>query len=764
MAVLGGAVVAATALGEGVMRLTHRPATPISAQGRWRTSGLGGGGGVNCVAVDPADPSRAVAGGDISGVHDSADGGSTWTPGAYGDPSESSASTVAALAWSVDPATPDRVWRATSRGRGAHVATLWVSEDAGASWLAVSSDPAFEATSSRPRVVGTLLAQAPGSGGPLYLGTADGRVHRYDLAGADPTAGTLTELAELSGPCTSLALDPRDASRVFVGTRAGAWVLTGIDAGGGVVSARLDAAGAPSRVEELVVLDEDGTLALYAACFDDGILRVDLGTASSAWAAIGGTTMPAGSGWCSLAVRRVDRRTELVAGCSHPSPLPGAGSFDPLTADAFGSVFLAEDAAADIPVWSPLCDGLPEGGLLSPDLAGGAGPWWGYLPVDQGGDSGNRLGQHGYVPEQLAFGAEGDVLSAGTQGVFAFARASRTWAPAMDGLGVTANGMVVADPNLPRRTYVVNVDHVCFVSDDAMVSARKSADGIGGGAGAGFALALETTTTPSRVYLAAGSKLGNLDGQIYTNADPMTFEAWTALPAPPGGHRPLGLAVRRSGSNAVLLAAIQDQGFFRTVVDPDDPSSLVEPWTMATAAGPAVPLRRPLHSEEVPMAWAGEEDAYAFDRASGIWRTRDDGRSWELAWEVSSNEGRGGYLAVGADGMAYVSVGTGPLTGLWRLEETGPVPLPGPDGGFADPGPLVARGEHELLLVDLGGADPGAATTVTLWHSTDDGATFDAGLGDAFLARSSPKVAGMAVDTDGNVYLSMRGAGLIVRR
>jgi len=44
----------------------------------WRSFGLGGGGAVMCVAIDPTNPDIAYAGGDVEGYFKTTDGGRTW--------------------------------------------------------------------------------------------------------------------------------------------------------------------------------------------------------------------------------------------------------------------------------------------------------------------------------------------------------------------------------------------------------------------------------------------------------------------------------------------------------------------------------------------------------------------------------------------------------------------------------------------------------------------------------------------------------------
>lgn len=133
-------------------------------------------------------------------------------------------------------------------------------------------------------------------------------------------------------------------------------------------------------------------------------------------------------------------------------------------------------------------------------------------------------------------------------------------------LGATINLDVLADPNLPGRVYVTDLDWPLLVSSDDLVhvalNTPKDATATGANAGG---LALDTSTTPSTVYV--GTDGGRFKGEIWSNPDPGRSDLAAPRPVPrhrwkvsrrggggpPGGHqgdpgRRLGWGVAKTGN------------------------------------------------------------------------------------------------------------------------------------------------------------------------------------------------------------------------
>src|SRR5215470_19722046 len=101
-------------------------------------SGLAGGGFVNVIAADPADPNRVIAGGDVSGFHLSTDGGTTWTTSNTGLTAGSQLQ-VASILFSTT--TPGVVYAGVGK-KGAGGGILR-STDGGGTWSVLSTVPQF---------------------------------------------------------------------------------------------------------------------------------------------------------------------------------------------------------------------------------------------------------------------------------------------------------------------------------------------------------------------------------------------------------------------------------------------------------------------------------------------------------------------------------------------------------------------------------------------------------------------------------------------
>jgi hypothetical protein len=741
--------------------LTFVPGLPSAAAATgFMMAGLDGGGGVNCLGIAP-DGLAMVAGGDNNGPKVSADG-ATWSP-AMGNLSRTLLASAAAVAW--DPVEPSRVFLAThTRGGGG----LFVSTDGALDWNQCTTVPQFNPGANRPRVVGHLLAW--GLDGALYMGDVRGSVWRWASFGASGADGVLTELARVgSDAITSVVADPLATGRLYVASRTRCVQIDGADTAEalGAQVRPLTGAGAPARTEELAVLDEDGVAVVYAACWTQGVRRLaGAGDPQAAWAIV---TPPGGSDlWCAIDAVREGPSTTVLVGSARPGELSGGG-FDPVTGRSFGSLFLSSDAAA---TWVPITSGQPAEGVASTDTGDAGGPmWWGYLPAGQGGISDNRLGAATFVPEQVVIDPADPTrcFAVGTQGVFRFERSIATWYPAMTGLGVTTNNSVHCDPNDAGRMVVTNVDHVAFVSADGFVTARKHEHPDASLPNNGLTVAYDTATTPSRAFMAVGND-ANSNGSVVFSADPSDLSAWRSLGRPAGtAQRPLGLAVRRVSGQVVALAAVQSRGVYRRRFDTASPPRALTSWVRVNS----VAMTSSQASSLAPMCWEHATVVYLLDRASGLWRSRDAGASWQKIWAVKDNAEFEGFLAADPDdatgGTVIVSLGRkSVMAGAWRLSgchvagatvENGQVARTRldkqPGVPFQSAGPVVARAGGRLWVFEEGEPE--------LYTSTDAGATFTPS-GDPFLPRAAKKVSGMDVAADGSIYLALKGPGLIVSR
>ena len=163
-------------------------------------------GWVGRIAVDPFSPTILYAATSGDGVFKSEDSGASWRP------ARSGLAFPFVLSLLADAGRSSTLFAGTL-GNGVYQTT-----DAGSSWLPAN------AGLTEPDV--HALAQAPGSPGRIYAGTGNGRVFRSEDGGATWTGGSLGVAADV----LSLAVAPGDATNVYAGTR-GAGVFVSADGG-----------------------------------------------------------------------------------------------------------------------------------------------------------------------------------------------------------------------------------------------------------------------------------------------------------------------------------------------------------------------------------------------------------------------------------------------------------------------------------------------------------------------------------------------------
>jgi hypothetical protein len=697
-------------------------ASPTAQPLDFSPSGVEGAGFVNVVVLDPRGNGVALAGGDVSGIHRSADGGRTWVPASDGLSTQSELK-VAAFAFS--PTEPDTVFAAIG-ARGAD-GGLAASTDNGRTWTFRSRVPQFSAGNNdaaglptpHPRSTGNLLAADP-AGGFLYAATFDDGVMRSADGGL-----TWTTLGLAGRYLRSLALDPADPDVLYAATYGDGVYGTGSARSTGAFVAL---AGSPPIVEELFA----GGGAVYAAAGSGGVFRsTDSG---GSWTRLG--TGAPGPVWVS------------IDGVEQPGgPLLYAGTDEPFdTGTGHVSLMRSDDGGA---TWSSVTSGTAA---IHPDEVGGPGgePWW--LAAVQ---TENMLGGPRYVASHLAIDHTdpGRVVVAGRSGLWGTADGGRNWYPYVKGLQVTINRQVVADPAVAGRVHVSSSDWVVLASTDGLAHVAGVAPPKGN---VGFGITLDTTTNPGRVYAAVGDADANALGDVYSSLDPATAPwASEGLKKPAGGKRPFAVAVGRApGGGVVIVAAVERSGIWRK-----NGGS----WTKAK--GVAMAGRQPTRAAS--LSWpAGSASVYLYDNGTGVWRSNDRGKTWTRIWARASSAA-GSFGQVAADpvdpGRLFVAV---PGDGLYRLDgaTTGTVGAgitPVRVGPFVAPGPLTFAPDGSLYATE----NAAATGTPALLRSGDGGATWtDLTAGSALYRAAARLPLGLAVDRDGSVYVALHGVGALVGR
>ena len=264
------------------------------------------------------------------------------------------------------------------------------------------------------------------------------------------------------------------------------------------------------------------------------------------------------------------------------------------------------------------------------------------------------------------------------------------WWPAVRGLMATVNMIAVADPRLPGRVYVGNMDWTFIASADNGATFLGNAVPAGAPT-TGDVVALDQDVpagSPSTVYLAASRRGQNTGlGIVYSNPDPVANPTGWTNEGLPVSNDVVALGVGHAADGTrVILASVTGRGLYRK-----DGGT----WTRVTGTAPFG------SGGYGSFAWVpGSPLVYAMD-GGGIWRSTAAGApgSWVRLTGGTAQYGNATSLVLDPvrPGVLYASDDA--LGGVVRISaaDTAPVRTTG-----AGPGrPRPDRG-------DAGGDAPGA--------------------------------------------------------
>jgi hypothetical protein len=689
---------------------------PASGATGFRQTGLIGGGFVNVIAVDPSGSGLVIAGGDVSGLHRSTDFGDTWTQvnsAARGIDQLK----VASIAFS--PSTPGEVYAAVGdEGRNGGVL---VSTDAGITWALRSTVPQFSGGNNdgwptlpqkHPRSTGTLFAFDPGRD-LVYAATFEGGVLRSADHGY-----TWTPLGASGRFLRGIAIDPTDPNVLYVAAY-GEGVYKTSDASVTGTFAKLPSA--PTKPEELRMIGSE----LFLAAGTAGIYKSATGGAT--WTKLGGTTVPSGPVWMSIAGYQACGQTVLYAGAEHGNTNGVMRSMDGGT------------------TWVSL---VADPTRMHDEIGGPGGEhWWLYK-------SAFLPGGGFYTASALAVDPspppEGECLRhkvflAGRSGIWRSTDGGSQWYPTIRGLGVSIARAVAFDPTQSGRLYTAMVDWVQVHSPDYGDHVTQKRPG---GGAAAFDVEVNAGSTPPRVFVASGGPTGNTGGEVWSAPSSMAG-GWTdeGLSNVAHGARPLAIAVRQVGTARVLLVATEGQGVWRKSGGT---------WTKVSSS--AMQGTQTTHAASI--VWPPGPFVYLFDHTTGIWRSANNGSTWSRIWTRQSGSQLTGFLAYDPQvpDRLYVSVGN---QGLFRIDnaDTGsgsagtlaPVEL----GLFTRPGAIAVDQSGALYMATLAQGGP-----AELYRSTDHGVSFDL-VSDPVWAATAGYVYDLEVAPNGELFAALNGDGVL---
>lgn len=675
-------------------------------------SGLDGAGFQNVIAASPfpdSDGQRPIiVGADVAGVHRSVNGGGAWMPSNRGLDDQH----VATLMWS--DVEPGKVYAGTDTA-------IYVSTDFGQSWDRRPARVNFDANGryrlgdrEHPRPTGNLLAQDNSSSRPyLWAATATQGVKRSsDDGGSWDAVGLVGEHLR------SIALDPNNPDVLYAAVAHGG-VFVSRNARGSMRFSRIP--GSPDLPEELAF--SHGTL--FVAANSAGVLAYD-----GRWHARN-DGLPRGARWESiLATQDANGNSVLYAGCTD--------------VQAGKAVMKSTDDGRS---WTSISTGPDV--TVSSTVYGTDITWW------ASGQPYLRFAGPSFVAAQMIVdpGAPDSLLVAGRGGVWRGTESDGTegdpgvtWWPAVNGLMVTVNMSVAADPKVAGRVYIGNMDYTSFASADHAITIVRAMPP--DAPSTGDVITVDPGTPdgdPSMVYLGASRRGQHTGvGGIWSNPDPVENpDGWMSERLPVRSDV-TALGVGHPDSGRVILAAVTDRGF----------------WRKSGSSWQRVTGRAPFQGASTgTIKWVPDSQiVYALDRA-GLWRSTRAGASgsWMRLLPAAAQYQNLDAVTVDPNDPGRVYVSADNIGGVWRVDAaTSYAPRPVLILPLLDPGPIAIDSQGGLFV-----HDPDHSRLLRAADPSGDDPNF-VSVADDFYQDNDRRIRSLSIGPDDYIYTASNHAGVTV--
>lgn len=748
-------------------------ANPVSTAITVVDNNVSGGGFQSDVTITD-DGLTVYSSADVSGVFKSSDGGIRFESYSEGLKSPK----VASLAITPDN---DQIVYAGTGDKGAS-GGLFRSIDGGDTWVlageganaqfagnhSAKSDPV---PNGHPRSNGDLIVVVAGDNPATYTddiviaGTYKNGVQLFIRGGEEHASAV-----NASGFVRSIAHDPALPRSVFAAIQFSDSAKNGIY--------KIDFTNLSAPVSNLAyqTIQPEGLAVLnnghvYAAIGVDGIVKYD----GNSWALVnsGLSTSNEYRHWTAVSGYMIGNKDVVYAGT-----INSGGN---ASGTNYSNIWRTDNGGAS---WTPLVDADTN---VSDQIYGQSYDWW--YRIDAFRQAG--LGRTNSVVSSIDVARGADTSSvaddiifvSGRGGIWKSDNGGGAWKPAVYNMQATANNGVAVNPNNPTQVVLANTDYVILESSEKFESSGLSRDKPSGAASRGYDVIFDTAS--NELILGTGHRDKNTGGEVYvkstaalgdpSGADWKNTRLSTATSAADGRVRAVAYGYHNGTmtTSQTILASVEGEGVYRyhdgvwlrssgITIDSTERSNFIWPDNMNSGV------------------------VFLLDLSSGLYRSSDGGQSWMDIWPGMDFKNHDffntGYIAAddGNPSTIYLSVqgsGSSPIGNKFKVyrmmgAKTGVFGTPdsspditdisiGQDGSSIQrPGPIVFGADGNLWLTQQQDSQNMIhAGLFVMENPTTD--TFFTEVTTDKYRNTVIKPSGIDVSSDGSIYISQNGMGVV---